>query len=103
MALEAEDTRLFASLHDTAGFARRYQRSSNPFADPYGRNGAVMSRTDPDSAFNPVNRNDPDNPLNPMNRNNWDNPMNPMNDTHPRNPASPFNRGVYGLPFAPLR
>jgi hypothetical protein len=99
-AFEAEmEADLFAPQQDTVGFARRYRRSSNPFADGF----ASTSRNTPGSAFNPVTKNDPDNPLNPMNRFNRDNPFNPMNEGDPRNPASGFNRGVYGLPFEPLR
>jgi hypothetical protein len=90
-ALEAElDAGLFAPQHDTVGFARRYQRSSNPFADGFAR----TSGHDPSSAFNPVNKHDPDNPLNSMNRYNRNNPFNPMNEADPRNPANGFNRGV---------
>ena|SRR6185295_3038146 len=84
---------------DTPGFSRHYQRSSNPFADGYAR----TSQNDPGSAFNPAAINDPDNPLNPMNRYRWDNPMNPMNANRGDNPASPMNRGMYGVPFQPVR
>jgi hypothetical protein len=48
----------FASPPDTPGFARHYQRSTNPFADGY----ASRSQNDPSSAFNPAAINDPDNP-----------------------------------------
>jgi hypothetical protein len=53
------------------GFARRYQRPS-----------------------------DPDNPLNPMNWRNEDNLVNPMNQADLRNPASPMNRGAYDVYFS---